>query len=119
MNIFNSAKSLFNRVSTKVKSTFNANKQEVKISTTADGIRIKEYVAHHSSPGRWILAKVWRSNRPAWFKQLGFNSKIDAIKVHGSLTPIRPFGNFRSIKPLYGTNAWQRAKGLSRMKLVA
>ncbi|MDR3666134.1 MAG: hypothetical protein P4L35_04760 [Ignavibacteriaceae bacterium] len=118
MNIFNSAKSLFNRVSTKVKSTFNANKQEVKISTTADGIRIKEYVAHHSSPGRWILAKVWRSNRPAWFKQLGFNSKIDAIKVHGSLTPIQPFGNFRSIKPLYGSNAWLRAKN-PKYKLVA
>ena len=118
MNIFNSAKSLFNRVSTKVKSSFQFNKQEVKISTTADGIRIKEYMAKHGPSSKWINFKVWRSNRPAWYKKMGFNSKIDAIKVHGSLTPIQPFGNFRSIKPLYGTNAWQRAKN-PKYKLVA
>ena len=37
---------------------------------------------------------------------------------HFSATPIQPFGNFRSIKPLYGTNAWLRAKN-PKYKLVA
>jgi len=118
MNIFNSAKSLFNRVSTKVKSSFTAVKQSVKINTT-QAVKANPFIPNHTNTKVWLTAKCWRSCRPSWFRKMGFNSKIDAIKVHGSLTPIRPFGNFRSIKPLYGTNAWQRAKGLSRMKLVA
>jgi hypothetical protein len=117
MNI-SSSKSLFSKGLAKIKSIFHVAKQSVQVNTT-QAIKANPFVPNHTNTKVWLTAKCWRSCRPSWFKKMGFNSKIDAIKVHGSLTPIQPFGNFRSIKPLYGSNAWLRQRGLGKLKLVA